>query len=394
MKKDFPEIISYCRYMNFINYWEICSDVLNFVKNYQKSLLYGLKSIIFYDSVIYDNYQIDLGYSQVAYFSDKFKGIKFPSIHLYLYEIFGCTIDGKYKKNIFGKIKKILDLIYFYTYGKYFLIHRIFIGIIHHKKYYFNLNLNEYDIELMANDLYNEYRKNKGFKISKIASKISNMLYRIICFYRIQNSKIKWKRWDSFLKRGTPAINPMFKIITTEKCNDYDISEEEMLKIEEENYYISFGIESIYRKDMQQALSAFKKAISINPESYESYYNLGLIYEKLGEIDEAIGSFEKAIKINPNLRQAYNMMGVIYFLKKDMKKAVKYYKDALKINEKDPFIYYNLGLALAEEHLVKDAMDCLNLSIKFSKPEDSVCIKRAKNMINFLKKKSVEKQER
>ena len=51
---------------------------------------------------------------------------------------------------------------------------------------------------------------------------------------------------------------------------------------------------------LQEAESLYRKAIEINPDFVQAYYNLGLILKSLGKLQEAEISTRKAIEIKNN----------------------------------------------------------------------------------------------
>ena len=55
-----------------------------------------------------------------------------------------------------------------------------------------------------------------------------------------------------------------------------------------------------------------KKAITINPNYAAAHYNLGNIFQELGDDQKAKECYEKAIEINPNYINALNNLGVIF----------------------------------------------------------------------------------
>jgi tetratricopeptide (TPR) repeat protein len=58
--------------------------------------------------------------------------------------------------------------------------------------------------------------------------------------------------------------------------------------------------------------SAYKKAIGINSDKDEAYYNMGGVYTILNKFEKAIKAYKEAIEINPNKYGAYNNMGLAY----------------------------------------------------------------------------------
>jgi tetratricopeptide (TPR) repeat protein len=49
-----------------------------------------------------------------------------------------------------------------------------------------------------------------------------------------------------------------------------------------------------------EAISNYKKAISIDPDFVEVYFNLGTTFQELGQLDNAVKYYKKAIEINSN----------------------------------------------------------------------------------------------
>lgn len=85
---------------------------------------------------------------------------------------------------------------------------------------------------------------------------------------------------------------------------------------------------------------ALPRIIILNdPLSPEEHINLGVSYERKGELDHALREYETASK---RLDIAYLYIGNIYFHKKDFKKAERFYKKAIK-RTGSPEAYNNLA---------------------------------------------------
>ena len=59
-------------------------------------------------------------------------------------------------------------------------------------------------------------------------------------------------------------------------------------------------IEIKYRKNFNEALGKYKELLDLDTMNYKVWYNLGLVYYRLGEVDNAFKAYEKSREINEN----------------------------------------------------------------------------------------------
>jgi tetratricopeptide (TPR) repeat protein len=86
------------------------------------------------------------------------------------------------------------------------------------------------------------------------------------------------------------------------------------------------------------------KRESMEWRSY-AYYNLGLAYQKKGEVDRAIADYNKAIKLDPKYAGAYLNRGAAYYRKGEVDRAIADYNKAIKLDPNDANAYNNRGAA-------------------------------------------------
>ena len=81
----------------------------------------------------------------------------------------------------------------------------------------------------------------------------------------------------------------------------------------------------------EKAIEYYNKALSINDNYAEAFYNRGLSYYKLKDFDKAHTDFDKAIQINPNFSKAFNNRGTAKYFLNDPKGACNDWRKALAL---------------------------------------------------------------
>ena len=76
--------------------------------------------------------------------------------------------------------------------------------------------------------------------------------------------------------------------------------------------YNILGIALEKQGNLNQAISNFDQAISINPKFFLAYNNLGNVMKNLGKFEQSLYQYEQAIKIKPNYFEAYYNLGSLY----------------------------------------------------------------------------------
>ncbi|MFB3071609.1 MAG: tetratricopeptide repeat protein, partial [Nitrospirales bacterium] len=102
-------------------------------------------------------------------------------------------------------------------------------------------------------------------------------------------------------------------------------------------------------KQMDEAETAFRKAISIDDTVQISYMNLAELYRRTDRIDDAVKEYETALAKNPKLISAHMMLGMIAEQRDDHSGAKQHYRETLKLNDSFAPAANNLAWILAEE---------------------------------------------
>jgi tetratricopeptide (TPR) repeat protein len=126
---------------------------------------------------------------------------------------------------------------------------------------------------------------------------------------------------------------------------------------------------AIEEKDIKKAIKHLQKALTLQPDYAEGYYNLAVLFMQQKNRDEAIKAMEKTLELNKDHKESLKTLGDIYFFKKDFAKAVDYHKRYLAIREKegdlameDVNLYFQIVKAL---HAQKKSEEARVVTLKY-----------------------------
>jgi len=105
----------------------------------------------------------------------------------------------------------------------------------------------------------------------------------------------------------------------------------------------------------EEAIAYCKKAIAIKPEA-KFYNELGIYYQRCGNLAEAARQYEQAISLKPNCLEAICNLGMILQKQGKIAEALGQYRQALAIKPDYPEVYYKMGLAWGEQDKLAEAI--------------------------------------
>ena len=153
----------------------------------------------------------------------------------------------------------------------------------------------------------------------------------------------------------------------------------EVLKINPDHFESIFDLGTLLAqtKRFDLAKPLLQKAIQTQPNYARAHNSLGITFLELGEKRKSKSSFEKAIKIQPNYAMAHNNLGITFSKLGENQKAISSYEKAIQIQPNYAHAYWNLH-SLAND--IDEALTILKKLYEF----DNKYIK-AKLMISALK---------
>ncbi len=114
-----------------------------------------------------------------------------------------------------------------------------------------------------------------------------------------------------------------------------------------QNLY-SQGLGILSRDDYAKAAVYFEKAVEIDPNYAESWYQAGFCYGMLARHAEALRASRQAAKLRPEWAQTYVNIGASSFALGQYKEAADAYRTAAKLDDGNAEVLYALGLSLGK----------------------------------------------
>ncbi|MDB4103954.1 tetratricopeptide repeat protein [Salibacteraceae bacterium] len=108
------------------------------------------------------------------------------------------------------------------------------------------------------------------------------------------------------------------------------------------------GFNYKYLRDTTNAVSSFQTAIEQDPNDYDSYLQLGLLYSSI-EHDIALEYYDNALKVRPTSFEALYAKGLHFQVTENSRSAINTYREIISINEAYFDAWYNIGYVYLEQ---------------------------------------------
>jgi Flp pilus assembly protein TadD len=86
---------------------------------------------------------------------------------------------------------------------------------------------------------------------------------------------------------------------------------------------------------LPQALAHLNAATQADPNYDRAYYELGVLYLRLNQVEEAGKAFQNVVRLNPDDYEAQGNLGVVCLKRNDLAGAERHFAAALRINPND-----------------------------------------------------------
>ena len=136
--------------------------------------------------------------------------------------------------------------------------------------------------------------------------------------------------------------------------------------------YYNRGLKLIRTENYLGAVTAFKRAIQIDPSREEAYDALGTVYlTDLAQTTDAVEAFQTVIQLVPNHARAHQMLGIAYLRQNAYQKAIRALRRAIELEptdlDNDYHPYYDLGMVYMKQNRFDDAIRLFEQAIQLNR---------------------------
>jgi Tfp pilus assembly protein PilF len=146
------------------------------------------------------------------------------------------------------------------------------------------------------------------------------------------------------------------------------------------------GVRNQQKGLFPQAIQSYQEILFIRPNHWETYNNLGLIYQEQKRFTQALEMFQKAIGLNPRYLKGINNLGLYYLNLGKLEEAGNQFRKTLDLDSSFIPAYINLAVVLNRQGQVEQARKVLFKALEY----DSESLEAHYNLGLFWEKQGVE----
>jgi tetratricopeptide (TPR) repeat protein len=109
--------------------------------------------------------------------------------------------------------------------------------------------------------------------------------------------------------------------------------------------------------DPKTIISFMEEAVKLEPANPSYLYNLGWMYDRVGETARATEMYQRAIKASPLSFEAMNNLALIYASGGQPERALPLLEEAMRTDPENEAVYANTANYYARQHEFKQALD-------------------------------------
>ncbi len=128
-------------------------------------------------------------------------------------------------------------------------------------------------------------------------------------------------------------------------------------------FYANRSVQYLRSGDMRLAFVYLKKAIETSPRNADHWINLGAFYSKQDSLENALSAYEVALSLDPGHRGAISGLGRTNLQLGNLEEAEYYNDQVTRYRERNPYFHFALAQAEYEQGQYRTALESINTAI-------------------------------
>lgn len=128
--------------------------------------------------------------------------------------------------------------------------------------------------------------------------------------------------------------------------------------------YKGLGFEFEKAGEIDRAMAEYDKALALNPEFDEVYYNKANIYASQEKYDLAFENYDRAIELNPSYAMAYHNRALVYAILEQNDKAIQDLNKAIELQPDYKLAFRNRGYYYVKKGDPERSLEDYDMAIK------------------------------
>ena len=198
--------------------------------------------------------------------------------------------------------------------------------------------------------------KEFGYDLGNTKSKLDDPAGAMAIYGRVIEPNPDYKKASFYRVVGKKFFYSLLRKFIMDSVREgieFELKLELKLELEPKlKFRLSFALIRSYREntkdeldDYHGAIADYDRAIELDPENAEGYYNRGIAKSGLDDYHGAIADYDRAIELNPNYAEAYFLRGFAKHKLGDYRGAKADYDRAIELKPEDADAYSNRGIA-------------------------------------------------
>ena len=131
-------------------------------------------------------------------------------------------------------------------------------------------------------------------------------------------------------------------------------------------------------KDPQQILQFMETSVKLEPNNAGYLYNLGWVYDQLGQTPKATELYQRAIKASPLTFEAMNNLALIYGNSGQTDRVLPLLQKAIRTDPENEAVYVNAANFYTRQHEWKQALESYDQAIQINPGNSTAAVEKGR----------------